>query len=137
MCHTRRNIGYSTSLSFIKIRRPFWTSKDSYESSTIRLLLANPFQRCYLFCEAIWQVPSKWEHIKEVRDVLVWNPWVEFFDVWGMDVRESFVPSNSNLYILAAVDNVSKWFEAQVFPTNDAKVVIRFLKKNIFIKFGT
>uniref|UniRef100_A0A1U7X8P1 Uncharacterized protein LOC104236283 n=1 Tax=Nicotiana sylvestris TaxID=4096 RepID=A0A1U7X8P1_NICSY len=32
---------------------------------------------------------------------------------------------------------VSKWVEAVELPTNDAKVVVGFLKKNIFTHFGT
>ena len=36
-----------------------------------------------------------------------------------------------------AVDYVSKWIEAQACPAADAKKVIRFLKKNIFTRFGT
>ncbi|GKE97356.1 reverse transcriptase domain-containing protein, partial [Tanacetum coccineum] len=38
-------------------------------------------------------------------------------------------------YILVAVDYVSKWAEAQALPTNDAGVVITFLKK-LFSRFG-
>ncbi|GJS63283.1 reverse transcriptase domain-containing protein [Tanacetum coccineum] len=38
-------------------------------------------------------------------------------------------------YILVAVDYVSKWAEAQALPTNDARVVITFLKK-LFCSFG-
>ncbi|XP_070013222.1 uncharacterized protein [Nicotiana sylvestris] len=34
-------------------------------------------------------------------------------------------------------DYVSKWVEAAALPTNDAKVVVGFLKKNIFTRFGT
>jgi len=45
--------------------------------------------------------------------------------------------SYNNLYILVAMDYVSKWVEAIATPTNDTKVVIKFLKKNIFIRFGT
>ena len=48
-----------------------------------------------------------------------------------------FPPSFRNLYILVAVDYVSKWIEAAALPTNDAKVVVRFLQKNIFTRFGT
>ncbi|XP_070011054.1 uncharacterized protein [Nicotiana sylvestris] len=44
--------------------------------------------------------------------------------------------SFGNKYILVAVDYVSKWVEAAVFPTNDARVVIGFVKKNIFTRFG-
>ncbi|XP_075092432.1 uncharacterized protein LOC142172665 [Nicotiana tabacum] len=32
---------------------------------------------------------------------------------------------------------MSKWVEAAALPTNDAKVVVGFLKKNIFTCFGT
>ncbi|GKA61180.1 reverse transcriptase domain-containing protein [Tanacetum coccineum] len=39
------------------------------------------------------------------------------------------------LHILVAVDYVSKWSKAQALPTNDARVVITFLKK-LFCRFG-
>ncbi|KAL5547404.1 hypothetical protein UlMin_007091 [Ulmus minor] len=48
-----------------------------------------------------------------------------------------FPSSFSNLFILVAVDYVSKWVEVVALPTNDARVVVRFLKKNIFARFGT
>ena len=32
---------------------------------------------------------------------------------------------------------VAKWIEAIATPTNDGKVVLNFLRKNIFTKFGT
>ncbi|XP_035844616.1 uncharacterized protein LOC118491185 [Helianthus annuus] len=38
-------------------------------------------------------------------------------------------------YILVAIDYVSKSVEAQALPTNDARVVVRFLKK-LFTRFG-
>ncbi|KAL5555324.1 hypothetical protein UlMin_037560 [Ulmus minor] len=62
---------------------------------------------------------------------------VELFDVWGIDFMGPFPSSFGNQYILVAVDYVSKWVEAGAFPTNNAKVVTRFLKKNIFTRFGT
>lgn len=62
---------------------------------------------------------------------------VELFDVWGIDFMGPFPSSFSNQYILVAVDYVSKWVEAVALPTNDAKVVIGFLKKHIFTRFGT
>ncbi|XP_062114006.1 uncharacterized protein LOC133825019 [Humulus lupulus] len=37
---------------------------------------------------------------------------VELFDVWGIDFMGPFPPSFRNLYILVAVDYVSKWVEA-------------------------
>ena len=62
---------------------------------------------------------------------------VELFDVWGIDFMGPFTPSFGNLYILVAVDYVSKWVEATALPSNDSKVVLKFLKKNIFTRFGT
>ena len=60
---------------------------------------------------------------------------VEIFDVWGINFMGSFPPSFGQLYILLAVDYVSKWVEAIATPTNDAKVVLKFLQKNIFTRF--
>lgn len=48
-----------------------------------------------------------------------------------------FVSSFGNKFILVAVDYVSKWVEAAALPTNDARVVVGFLKKNIFTRLGT
>jgi hypothetical protein len=62
---------------------------------------------------------------------------VELFDVWGIDFMGPFVSSYGKRYILVAVDYVSKWVEACAYDTNDAKVVLQFLKKNIFTRFGT
>ena len=48
-----------------------------------------------------------------------------------------FPSSYGFLYILLAVDYVSKWVEAKATQTNDAKVVSDFLKVKIFSRFGT
>ena len=44
--------------------------------------------------------------------------------------------SFGNSYILVGVDYVSKWVEAIPCKHNDHKVVLKFLKKNIFSRFG-
>ena len=62
---------------------------------------------------------------------------VELFNIWGMDFMGPFPSSFSNLYILLAVDYVSKWVEAIPTRTNDAKVVANFLCSHIFTRFGT
>ena len=62
---------------------------------------------------------------------------VELFDLWGIDFMGPFSPSYNNLYILLAVDYVSKWVEAIPTRTNDAKVVAQFLRSHIFSRFGT
>jgi len=62
---------------------------------------------------------------------------VKLFDIWGIDFMGPFSPSHNNFYILIVVDYVSKWVETISTPTNDSKVVIEFLKKNVFTRFGT
>ena len=62
---------------------------------------------------------------------------VELFDLWGMDFMGPFPPSYNNLYILMAVDYVSKWVEAIPTRTNDARVVAQFLRSHIFSQFDT
>ena len=62
---------------------------------------------------------------------------VELFYLWGMDFMGPFPPSFNNLYILLAVDYVSKWVESIPTRTNDASVVAQFLRSHIFTRFGT
>ena len=44
--------------------------------------------------------------------------------------------SFGNLYILLAVDYVSKWVKAIATKADDAKTLASFLKKNIISRFG-
>ncbi|GJR56112.1 reverse transcriptase domain-containing protein [Tanacetum coccineum] len=59
----------------------------------------------------------------------------EIFDVWGIDFMGPFPSSQGNKYILVVVDYLSKWVEAKALPTNDARVVCKFLK-SLFARFG-
>ncbi|KAM1282388.1 hypothetical protein ACFX2H_022762 [Malus domestica] len=61
---------------------------------------------------------------------------VEIFDVWGIDFMGPFPSSYGFIYILLAVDYVSKWVEAKATRTNDSKVVADFIRTNIFARFG-
>nr|GFA15967.1 reverse transcriptase domain-containing protein [Tanacetum cinerariifolium] len=54
----------------------------------------------------------------------------------GIDFMGSFPSSRGNKYIFVAVDYLSKWVEAKALPTNDARVVCKFLK-SLFARFGT
>nr|GEV15857.1 hypothetical protein [Tanacetum cinerariifolium] len=54
----------------------------------------------------------------------------------GIDFMGSFPSSRGNRYILVVIDYLSKWVEAKVLPTNDARVVVKFLK-SLFALFGT
>nr|GEV00385.1 reverse transcriptase domain-containing protein [Tanacetum cinerariifolium] len=60
----------------------------------------------------------------------------ENFDVWGIDFMGPFPSSRGNKYILVAVDYLLKWVEARALPTNDARVVVKFLK-SLFARFRT
>lgn len=62
---------------------------------------------------------------------------VEVFDLWGIDFMGPFPNSFGNVYILLAVDYMTKWVEAVATKTNDNKVVVKFLKENILSRFGT
>nr|GFC29973.1 hypothetical protein [Tanacetum cinerariifolium] len=46
-----------------------------------------------------------------------------------------FPSSRGNKYILVAVDYLSTWVEAKALPTNDARVVCKFLK-SLFARFS-
>ncbi|CAN6716324.1 unnamed protein product [Malus baccata var. baccata] len=61
---------------------------------------------------------------------------VEIFYVWRIDFMGPFPSSYGFMYILLAVDYVSKWVEAKATRTNDSKVVADFITTNIFARFG-
>ena len=48
-----------------------------------------------------------------------------------------FPYSHGNLFILLVVDYDSKWIEVKATKIKDSKVVIKFVKTNIFTRFGT
>nr|GEU55393.1 reverse transcriptase domain-containing protein [Tanacetum cinerariifolium] len=54
----------------------------------------------------------------------------------GIDFMGPFLYSRGNKYILVAVDYLSKWVEAKALLTNDARVVVKFLK-SLFARFRT
>ncbi|XP_042019013.1 uncharacterized protein LOC121766843 [Salvia splendens] len=60
----------------------------------------------------------------------------EIFDVWGMDFMGPFPSSYGNTYILVAVDYVSKWIEAKATTSCEAVEVAKFLRSNIFNRYG-
>ncbi|GJY44828.1 reverse transcriptase domain-containing protein, partial [Tanacetum coccineum] len=60
----------------------------------------------------------------------------EIFDVWGINFMGPFPSSRGHKYIIIAVDYLSKWVKAKALPSNDARVVVKFLK-SLFARFGT
>ncbi|KAH9680288.1 hypothetical protein KPL71_026499 [Citrus sinensis] len=84
------------------------------------------------WCQRTGNVTSRYE--MPLTNILE----VEVFYVWGIDFMGPFPPSFGNLYIIVAVDYVSKWVEAAALPTNDAKTRL-FFRKMIFpamMKYG-
>nr|GEY42005.1 reverse transcriptase domain-containing protein [Tanacetum cinerariifolium] len=75
----------------------------------------------------IYKEKTKRIHDSKIKD--------RIFNV-GIDFMGSFPSLRGNKYILVAVDYLSKWVEAKALPTNDARVVCKFLK-SIFARFGT
>ena len=61
---------------------------------------------------------------------------VDLFNVWGIDFVGPFLVSFGYIYILVGVDYGSKWIEAVPCKAADHKVVLKFLKENIFSRFG-
>ncbi|KAL4364343.1 hypothetical protein GQ457_04G020570 [Hibiscus cannabinus] len=96
-----------------------------------------PHRDSQLFCEQCDRCQRK-GNISRRNEMPLQNILeVELFDVWGIDFMGPFPSLFGNLYILLAVDYVSKWVEATATTQNDAKTVHRFIKKNIFTRFGT
>ncbi|KAM1432438.1 hypothetical protein ACFXTO_014971 [Malus domestica] len=81
-------------------------------------------------CQRIGNISAK----DQMLQVSILN--VEIFDVWGIDFMGPFHSSHGFLYILLAVDYVSKWVEAKATRTNDSRVVVDFIKTNLFARFG-
>ncbi|GJW67297.1 reverse transcriptase domain-containing protein [Tanacetum coccineum] len=74
----------------------------------------------------VFEAGFYWPHVfRDARKL------VQFCDAYFMG---PFPSSNGNKYILVAIDYVSKWVEAQSFPTSDARNVVNFLKK-LFARF--
>ncbi|CAM8998100.1 unnamed protein product [Rhodiola kirilowii] len=62
----------------------------------------------------------------------------DVFGIWGIDFMSHFPALFGYLYILVAVDYVSKWVEAKAKATrcDDVKTVVDFLRTNIFCRYG-
>ena len=81
-------------------------------------------------CQRLGKISCR--HMMPLNPILV----VDLFDVWGIDFMGPFPSSFGYIYILVGVDYVSKWVEAMPCRAADHRVVLKFLKDNIFSKFG-
>lgn len=123
-CHTMQCGGhYNNRKTTLKVLQSgfFWPSlfKDAHQFC----ISCNPYQRSGNI--------SKWNKIPLASNLVV-----EPFDVWGIDFMGPFPKSRSSEYILVAVDYITKWVEEMSTRTNDSKVFVSFLVKNILCRFG-
>ena len=81
-------------------------------------------------CQRLGKISCR--HMMPLNPILV----VDLFDVWGIDFMGPFPSSLGYLYILVGVDYVSKWVEAVPCRVADHRMVLKFLKENIFSIFG-
>ncbi len=89
------------------------------------------FHDCYKYCMSCERC-QKMGSISQ-QNQLPMKPiiLVAIFDLWGIDFMGPFPNYNGNIYILLAVDYVSKWVEAKATKLDDAKTIVKFLKTNI------
>jgi hypothetical protein len=94
------------------------------------------FKDAYHFCKSCEKC-QRTGNINHKNQMPLTNILVsEIFNVWGIDFMGPFPSSFGNLYILLAVDYVSKSIEVKATQTNDAKVVLDFVTTHIFDRFG-
>ncbi|GJS75756.1 reverse transcriptase domain-containing protein [Tanacetum coccineum] len=125
-CHSYACGGHfgATKTGHKVLQSGFFWSSDLYNKD------AQSFVKACTRCQQVGGISR--------RDQMPMNPIlvVEIFDVWGIDFMGPFPTSYGNVYILVAVDYVSKWVEAEATKTNDHSVVLKFVKKNIFARHG-
>ena len=116
--------------------RPLCLSEDNHEGVAIGFLMAITFQRRLTMCRSC----DRCQRLGKLtcKNMMPLNPIliVDLFYVWGIDFMGPFPMSFGYSYILVGVDYVSKWVEAIQCKQNDHKVILKFLKDNIFSIFG-
>nr|GEV16622.1 protein NYNRIN-like [Tanacetum cinerariifolium] len=109
---------------------PWFADLANYHAGNFIIKEAFELMKRYDSCERQGKVSQKDEIPHNFIQIC------DIFDVWGIDFMGPFPSSKGNKYILVAVDYLSKWAEAKALPTNDARVVVKFLK-SLFSRFGT
>nr|GEU85932.1 reverse transcriptase domain-containing protein [Tanacetum cinerariifolium] len=107
---------------------PFFFSKECIEAFQT---LKKELTKAPILVAPDWDLP--FELMCDASDFAIV---CKIFDVWGINFMAPFPSSRGNKYILVAVYYLSKWVETKALPTNDARVVCKFLK-SIFARFGT
>nr|GEY40689.1 reverse transcriptase domain-containing protein [Tanacetum cinerariifolium] len=114
--------------------------KDEEKTALIKILMEDDFKPTIRHQRKV--NPTIHEVIKKeekshfmVKEGIVLDHTISKNGIEGIDFMGSFPSSQRNKYILMAVDCLSKWVEAKALPTNDARVLCKFLK-SIFARFG-
>ncbi|GJS50099.1 reverse transcriptase domain-containing protein [Tanacetum coccineum] len=125
----------SQSLSTVDLLGTYGANYTARKISIQILLVPTIYEGCQIFvtrcdiCQRQGKITQRDEMPQNSIQVC------EIFDIWGIDFMGPFPSSRGNKYILVAVDYLSKWVEAKALPTNDARVVCKFLK-TLFSRFG-
>ena len=80
-------------------------------------------------CQRLGKISCR--HMIPLNPTLV----VDLFNVWGINFMGPFPSSFVYVYILVGVDYVPKWVEAMPCRAANHRVVLKFLKENIFSRF--
>ncbi|GJR39191.1 reverse transcriptase domain-containing protein [Tanacetum coccineum] len=114
---------------FSQVKTYFWE-----EPYTFKLCADNIMRRCVAGSETLEILahchsgPTCGHHSANITAKKVY----EFGFYWPSVFKDA---NEGNKYLLVAIDYVSKWVEAQALPTNDARVVVKFLRR-LFARFG-
>ncbi|KAD4888160.1 hypothetical protein E3N88_20233 [Mikania micrantha] len=140
--HKKRCVSRDEGLEILRHCHEGFTGRHHGPSSTAKKVFDSGFHWPTIFKDA-HELVRKCDSCQRTGNISSSNEMpqhpiqvVEIFDVWGIDFMGPFPSSRGNRYILVASDYVSKWVEEQTLPTNDARVVVRFLK-HLFCRFGT
>nr|GEX11510.1 reverse transcriptase [Tanacetum cinerariifolium] len=87
-----------------------------------------------LSCDSTFCEEGKEKSLKEMKCLKTLSKFVDI-RCMGYRLYGAFPSSKGNKYVLVVVDYLSKGVEAKALPTNDSRVVIKFLK-SIFSRFG-
>ncbi|GJS61366.1 reverse transcriptase domain-containing protein [Tanacetum coccineum] len=121
---------------FKDVKHYFWDDPYLFPTCADQIIRRCVFgQEALEILKACHEGPTGGHHSANITAQKVFDAVCEIFDVWGIDFMGPFPSSRGNKYILIAIDYLSKWVEAKALPTNDTRVVVKFLK-SLFSRFG-